>query len=126
MKKPNSEVAGAAPQLDDFKIRKVEVNLGNAFVRLAAKDRRKVLALLKRHGYGKTGTISNWDRWSKDDMKCCYQQLQPISQKMANDLRRWASLHLKTERKYRFAIISLAEGFECRRWMEEPSFYIHG
>jgi hypothetical protein len=54
MKKTNNEGADAAQQLDIFNINKVEVKLGNAFVRLPAKNLRKILILLKRPSYGKT------------------------------------------------------------------------
>ena len=116
----------AEPQPDEFKLRKLRVNLGNAFVRLAARDRLKVMRSLNQFTFGKTGTVSYRDPWSKDDMKCCYLQLQPISQKMANDFRRWASMHLKAKHNNRLALKSFIEELAVRSWIEEPKTYVDG
>lgn len=91
MAKAYSDGLVTGPQPNDFEIRKLIVNLGNTYVRLAARDRRKVMRALKQFTFGEASTALYWDRWSKDDIKRCYLQLQPISQEMANDLRRWAS-----------------------------------
>jgi hypothetical protein len=78
------------------------------------------MRLLEQFTFGKTSTTSYWDRWSKDDMKCCYLQLHPISQKMANDLRRWASELLKAGRNNKFALKCLMDELVVRKWIEEP------
>jgi hypothetical protein len=59
----------AEPQPDEFKLRKLRVNLGNAFVRLAVRDRLKVMRSLNQFTFGNTGAVSYRDPWSKDDMK---------------------------------------------------------
>jgi hypothetical protein len=120
MYKKNNSDRDAGLQPDDFKLRKVLVNLGNAYVRLAARDRRKVMRLLEQLAFGKASSVSYWDRWSKEDMKRCYLQLQPISQKMANDLRRWASEHLKAGRNNKLTLKCLMDELVRRVWMEEP------
>ena len=116
MEQTYSDGSVAQPQPDAFKLRKSVVNLGNAYMRLAAPDRRKVLCLLDNFLLGKAGPASTWDRWSKDEMKSCYLKLQPISQKMANDLRRWASELLKTGRHDRFAVCVLKDELQEREW----------
>ena len=78
------------------------------------------MRLLEQFTFGKTSTASYWDRWSKDDMKSCYLQLQPISQKMANDLRRWASELLKAGRNNKLALKCLMDELVCRGWIGEP------
>jgi hypothetical protein len=120
MENTHSEGPVAKPQPDNFKLRKLEVNLGNAFVRLAAKDRRKVMRLLNQLAFGKASSVSYWDRWSKDDMKSCCLQMQPISQKMANDLRRWASELLRTGRNNKLDLKCLMDELIIRTWIEEP------
>jgi hypothetical protein len=120
MAKPYSEELVAGVQPYDLKLRKLVFNLGNAYVRLVARDRRKVMRLLEQFAFGKNRTASYWDRWSKDDMKCCYLQLQPISQRMANDLRRWASVLLKAGRNNKLALKCLMDELVVRKWIEEP------
>jgi hypothetical protein len=107
-------------QPEGLKLRKLKVNLGNAYVRLTAADRRKVMRLLEQFTFGKASTASYWDRWSKDDAKSCCLQLQPISQKMANDLRRWASELLKTGGNDKLALKCLMDELIVRTWIEEP------
>jgi cellobiose phosphorylase len=92
-----------------------------AYVRLPARERRKVLRLLQRLAYRKTGTNSYWDRWTTDDMRACYLKLQPISQKLANGWRRWASPHLKAGLNYRLAMIVLVDSMVCQMWIEADS-----
>lgn len=116
----------AGTQPDDFKLRKLVVNLGNAYVRLAARDRRKVMRLFEQIAFGKASSASYWDRWSKDDMKTCYLQLQPISQKFANYMRRWAAQHLKTGGNNKLALKCLMDELECRTWIEDPESGLYG
>lgn len=120
MEKAVSEGPVAGPQPDNIKLHKLVVNLGNCYVRLAKRDRRKVMRLLKKLAFGKASSASYWDRWSKDDAKSCCQQLQPISKKMANDLRRWASELLKTGGNVKLTLKCLMDELDCRQWIEEP------
>jgi hypothetical protein len=110
----------AGPQPDRFKLRKLEVNLGNTYVRLAARDRRKVMRVFNEFAFGKAKEAYYWDRWSKEDAKSCVLQLKPISPKMANDLRRWASVLLKTGENNKLTLKCLMDELEVRTWMEEP------
>jgi hypothetical protein len=120
MEKAMSEGLVAGPQPDDFKLRKLLVNLGNAYVRLTARDRRKVMHLLKQLAFGKASSASYWDLWSKDDAKSCYLLLKPISPKMASDLRRWTSGLLKTGGNNKLALKCLMDELTVRTWIEEP------
>jgi cellobiose phosphorylase len=120
MHEPKNSNRDEGLQPDFVKLRKFVVNLGNAYVRLAAKDRRKVMRLLEKLAFGKASSVSYWDRWSKDDMKSCCLQIQPISQKMANDLRRWASELLETERNKKLDLKCLMDELIIRTWIEEP------
>ena len=52
-------------------------------------------------------------------MQACYLQLKSISQKMANDLRRWASELLKTGWNDRLALKSLMDELDPDG-VEEP------
>ena len=117
MHKAKNSDRNAGPQPDDFKLRKLSVKLRKAYMRVATPDRRRVMRLsapdrqrvmrlLEQFTFGKTSTASYRDPRSKDEIKCCYLQLQPISQKMANDFRRWASELLKAEHNYRLAVRS--------------------
>jgi hypothetical protein len=107
-------------QPDDFKLRKLMVNLGNAYVRLAARDRRKVMRLLEQFAFGSASSVSYWDRWSKDEIKRCFLQMRPISPKMANDFRRWAAELLEAGRNNKLALKCLMDELEVRTWIEEP------
>jgi hypothetical protein len=120
MKKAFNEGPVAGPQPVDFELRKLVVNIANTYVRLTAKDRRKVMRLLEQFTFGKASSASYWDRWSTDDMKHCYLQLQPISQTMANYWRRWASELLEAGRNNKLAMKCLMDELVCRRWIEEP------
>ncbi len=120
MDQTSSDGAVAEPQPDDFKLRKLRVNLGNAYVRLAVRDRQKVMRLLEQFAFGKASTASYWDLWSKNDAKSCYLLLKPISPKMANDLRRWASELLKTGGNDKLALKCLMDELIIRTWIEEP------
>ena len=120
MEERKNRVRAAGTQPDDFKLRKLEVNLGNAYMRLAARDRRKVMRLFGQIVFGKGSSGSYWDNWSKDDMKTCYLQLLPISQKFAKDMRRWASQISKTGDNNKLALKCLIEELIYRRWIEEP------
>jgi hypothetical protein len=115
-----SEGPDSGPQPDEFKLRKLKVTLGNAYVRLAARDRRKVMRTLEQFAFGKKSSVGYWDPWSKDEMKRCHLQLKPISPKMANDLRRWASELLKVGWNNRLALKSLMDELDGRRSIEEP------
>jgi hypothetical protein len=120
MKKALSEGPVQGPPPDSFKFRKLIVNLGNAYVRLTAADRRKVMRALKQFTFGTANTASYWDLWSKDDAKSCYLLLTPISPKMANDLRGWASELLKTGGNNKLALKCLMDELTVRTWIEEP------
>jgi len=120
MEKTYGEESVAVMLPDNLKLRKLVVNLGNAYVRLAPRDRRRVMRALEQFAFGKTNTASYWDLWSKDDAKSCYLLLKPISPKMANDLRRWASELLKTGGNDKLALKCLMDELEVRTWIEEP------
>jgi hypothetical protein len=120
MVQTHSEGAVPGPQPGEVKLRKLKVTLGNAYVRLTARDRQKVMRTLEQFTYGKKSSASHWYFWSKDEMKSCYLQLKPISQKMANDLRRWALELLKVGHNNRLAAKSLMDELSCRRSIEEP------
>ena len=109
----------AEPKLNAIKVQKIEVNLGNTYVRLAACDRRKVMRLLERFIYKRTGSYHYMDPWTRDEMRACYLQLRTISPTMANGWRRWASAHLKAGCNQRLAIGVLVDTLICRRWIEE-------
>jgi hypothetical protein len=123
MDKTKSNERAAGPQFDFTKTLKAEVKLGNAFVRLTAKDRRKVLRLFEHLLYGKlqgkVGSSPFWDQWTEDDMLAFYQQLLPISQKMANDWRGWACEYLKGGCSIRAAVEFLVDELAFRRWIED-------
>jgi len=104
MKKTNGDRPVAGPLPDYLEFRRLVVSLGNAYVRLAERDRRKVMRLLDQITFGKASSGSLWELWSKDDMQACYLKLKPISQKMANDLRLFASVLLKTGRNDKLAL----------------------
>lgn len=108
------------PQPNDFEIRKLTVKLGNAFVRLTAAKRRKVIRAFKEFAFGNARSVSYWDRWSEDEMKRCFLQLQPISPKIANGFRRWAVKHLETGRNNKLVLKCLMDELEVRTWSEEP------
>lgn len=121
MSKEKKEGRHAGPQADALKLRKATVNLGNTFVRLAARDRRKVLRILERLAFRKNGKYSHyWDRWTADDSGACYLQLQPISQEFANGWRRWASKLLQTGDNCDLRLECLMGELVCRTWIEEP------
>ena len=117
MGKTFNERPAAGLQPDEFKVRKLIVNLGNAYVRLVARDRRKVMRLLEQFAFGKASTY--WDRWSADDMQACHLQLQSISPKMAKDFRRWSSELLKAGDNTTLALNCLIDELVCRIWIEE-------
>jgi hypothetical protein len=124
-KKYNDEPV-SEPQPNDFKLRKFRVNLGNAFVRLTAPERLKVMRALGQFVFGKNSSVAHWDLWSKSEMMTCYLQLKPISQEMADELRNWASEHLKAEHNNRLALKSLIDELVVRNWLEEPESAIEG
>jgi len=130
MKQKQNQSRVAGPHPDDFKLRKLAVKFGNAcmrlatpdrrkVMRLAAPDRRRVMRLLEQFTFGKTSTASYRDLWSKDDIKCCYLQLQPISQTVANDFRRCASELRKAAHNYRLALRSRIAELVRRARIEE-------
>jgi hypothetical protein len=120
MNKTSSEGLVSGPQPDEIKLRKLMVILGNDYVRLAARERKKVMRALEQSAFGKKSSVGYWDPWSEDEMKRCYMRLKPISPKMANDFRRWASELLKVGRNDKLAIKSLMDELDCRRSIEEP------
>jgi hypothetical protein len=120
MQKATSEGPVIGPQPDNLKLRKLIVRLGNAYVRLTPRDRRKVMRLLKQLAFGKADSASYWDLWSKDDAKSCYLLLRPISTKMSNDFRRWTSEHLRARGNCKLVLKCLMDELEVRTWIEEP------
>ena len=118
MGKTHVEGPNMGLQVDAIELRKVEVNLGNAFVRLAAADRRKVLRSLEQLVYGNSETTSHWDPWSKDDVRRCYRKLLRISQEMADGWGRWAFKLLKTGNNTRLNMKCLVDELVCREWIE--------
>jgi hypothetical protein len=124
MVQTHSEGPVSVPQPDKFKLRKLQVALGNTYVRLAARDRHKVMRSLKQFAFP-TGSGADYsDPWSKDEMNDCHLQLKPISQKMANDLRRWASELLKAGWNYRLALQCLMDELDGRRSIEEKGYML--
>ena len=88
-------------------------------MRLAAPDRQRVKDLLEQFTFGDITTGSYRGTRSKDDIKCCYLQLQSFSPKIADDFRRWAPDLLKAEHNYRLAAMSyIAEMVRRRRAKE--------
>ena len=120
MEKASSEEPVQGPPPDGLKLRKLMVNLGNAFVRLTAADLRKVMRLIQHFAFGKNRTVSYWEHWSNDGLKFCCLQMKPISPKMANDFRRWAAELLRTGGNNNLALKCLMDELVCRRWLEEP------
>jgi len=120
MKKTLSVGSVAGLQPDGFKIRKLLVNLGNAYARHTAAERRNVMRAFKKFAFGKAKSAFYWDLWSKDDAKSCYLLLKPISPKIANGLRRWASELLKTGGNNKLALKCLMDELVIRTWIEEP------
>ena len=120
MKKTNSEGPVAWPQPDNIKLRKLEVRLGNLHVRQTKRNRLTVMRALKQVTFGKASSVSYWDRWSKDEMKRCFLQLQPVSEEMANDFRCWAFELLKTGSNNKLMLKCLMDELEVRTWMEDP------
>jgi hypothetical protein len=120
MKKTNGDGPVAGPLPDFLEFPRLVVSLGNAYVRLGARDRLKVMRALKEFAFGKANTASYWDLWSKDDAACCYTKLKPISPKMASLFRRWASEILRIGRNNKLALKCLMEELEVRTWIEEP------
>ncbi len=102
--KTTHSVRSVGPPPDDLKLHKLMVKLGDAYERLAERDRRKVMRLLDQITFGKASSGSYWELWSKDDMQALYLKLKPISQKMANDFRLFASVLLKTGRNDKLAL----------------------
>ena len=110
MEKKHVEVPDVGLRHDHFNIRKLGVKFRNAcmrvatpdhrkVMRLAAPDRQRVKDLLEQFTFGDITTGSYRGTRSKDDIKCCYLQLQSFSPKIANDFRRWAFDLLKAEHK---------------------------
>jgi hypothetical protein len=120
MAKTHSVRSVARLQPDDLELSNLTVILGNAYVRLAARDRRKVMHLLEQLAFGKASSVSYWDLWSNDDMQACCLQMKPISPKMANDLRRWASVLLKAGNNNKLALKCLMDELTIRTWIEKP------
>ena len=117
MAKAHSDGLVTGRQPDDFKFRELSVKLDKALMRVATPDRRRVMRLsalnrkwvkrlLEQFTFRKTSTGSYRAPRNKDDIKCCYLQLQPISQKITDDFRRWAYELLKAEHDYRLAVKS--------------------
>lgn len=120
MEKAVSEGPVAVQQPDNTKLRKFVVNLGNCYVRLTPRDRRKVMRRLEKLAFGKASSACYWDRWSMDEVKSCCLQLRPISKKMANDMLRWASELSKTGGNVKLALKCLMDELTIRTWIEEP------
>jgi hypothetical protein len=116
----------AGQKLDALELSKVEAHLGNSFVRLSAVDRKRAMRALGEFVFGKNSSFAYWDLWSKAEMKTCYLRLKPISQEMANDLRRWASEHLKAGHNNRLALKCLIDELVVRHWIEEPESDFEG
>ncbi|MFZ0959760.1 MAG: hypothetical protein WAO35_02565 [Terriglobia bacterium] len=115
MKKTHREGSVAVTWPDDDKFRKVNAKLRNAFMRLAASDREKVMRIITQFTFGKACSISYWEWSSKENLESCYRQLQRISQKMAEDLRSLASELLRLKPGYYLALKSLTEKARRRK-----------
>ena len=107
------------PDSHEIRHRKLIVSLGNAFVRLTARDRQKVIRILTQFTFGNANNIAYWVPWSKNELKRCNLQLIPISQKMANDLYRWGSELLKAGYNKRIALKRLLDELHYRRSIEK-------
>ena len=117
---PTQNQSWHAERQRTFNRQEANDNFCKAYARLAAQDRRKVMRLVERLAYGKTGT-PEWDQWTADDLWAFYLKLQPISQTLANYWRRWASQHLKPGLNCRLAIIVLVDSMVCQMWTEAES-----
>lgn len=120
MKKTHCDGPVQGPPPEDLEFRKILVGLGNEYVRLGARERRKVMRALKEFAFGKAKTASYWDVWSEDEAECCYSKLKFISSKMANLFRRWASAILTVGRNNKLGLKCLMDELEVRTWIEEP------
>ena len=116
MQKPHSVRSGAGQQPDGLKLHELVVKLGNDYMRLTASDRRGAMRLLDEFFLGQADTLPTWEHWSEDDMQACCLQLQPVSQRLANDFRRWASELLRTRRNSRFEVGRLKDELQEREW----------
>jgi hypothetical protein len=116
MKKTHSVRSVAGSQRNYFKLRKSLVNLGDEYRRLAPCDRRPVMRILEQFS-GNIEEATYWDRWSMEEAKSCFLKLKPISPKMANDLRRWASELLKTGGNDKLALKNLMLELTMRTWI---------
>ena len=100
-------------------------NFCDACITLAARDRRKVERFLERHAYPKIGAESGYrERWTKKEMRACYNELRDISPKVANAWRPSMAylLEMGLSRYYvRLAFEVLADSLECRTWIENSS-----
>jgi hypothetical protein len=103
MNKAFNEGPLAALRPVELRLNRLVVKIINAFRRLAKPDRRRVMRLFDEFTVGKTSTASDRYPWSIADIERCCLQLQPFSQKMANDFRRWASEYRETEHQFRLA-----------------------
>ena len=120
MGKTHVEKLNAGQKLDALELRNLEAHIGNSFVRLSAVDRKRAMRALGEFVFGNNCSFAYWDLWSKAEMKTCYLRLKPISQEMANDLRRWASEHLEAGHNNRLALKCLIDELVVRHWIEEP------
>ncbi len=109
-----------------LEFRKLEARLANLFVRLTAADRREVMRALGQFVFGENSSAAYWDLWSKAEMMTCYLQLKPISQEIADELRRWASEHLKVGHNNRLALKPLVDELVFRNWLQAPESAIEG
>ena len=116
MKKTNGKGPLAVLGPIELRLDRLLGKLVKAYGRLAEPDRQRVKRLTFEFSSGKTSTASRHHAWTKADIKRCYLQLQPISQKMANDFRLWASEYRETEHQFRLAFGSLiADLVRCKR-----------
>ncbi len=102
MKKTNLEWPASALRPIELKLRRLVSKLARACVRLAEPDKQMAVHLLVEFCSRKTRASHRY-AWLKADIERCYLQLQPISQKIANDFRSWASQYRETEYQFRLA-----------------------
>ena len=76
--------------------------------------------LLEHFVFGTTGKHSKRGPLSTDDIESCYLRLQPISQVLADNFRRWAIELQKVENEYLVAVTRRIEERVRRMRIKQP------
>ncbi len=101
----------------ELRLNRLLRTLTKTYSRLAEPDRQRAKRLTAEFIFGKSSTPSHRYPWSKADIERCCLQLQPISQKLANEFRCWASEYRETEHQFRLAFGSLIADLKERTLM---------